>query len=141
MAKFSINENNTKSTLLYTLSCILKMLHPLMPYVTDAIYEYLPSNDENIMISTYPEYNKSLIFNEELKYKSNSVEVTEELIQKRTNTVEKEYVKYRVQMNLEGNKEFLSFRDFAKKKYELENVVEPENLDEIIKEEIKGIKK
>ena len=65
MAKFSIEEENTKSTLLYTLSCILKMLHPFMPYVTDAIYEYLPVKDENIMISSYPTYNKELVFIEE----------------------------------------------------------------------------
>ena len=66
MAKFSIDENNTKSTLLYTLTCILKMLHPFMPYVTDAIYEYLPVKDaENIMISSYPVYDKKQIFKEE----------------------------------------------------------------------------
>ena len=66
MAKFSIYEDNTKSTLLYTLTCILKMLHPFMPYVTDAIYEYLPVKDaENIMISSYPVYDKKQIFKEE----------------------------------------------------------------------------
>ncbi len=66
MAKFSIDENNTKSTLLYTLTCILKMLHPFMPYVTDAIYEYLPIKDaENIMISSYPVFDKKQLFKEE----------------------------------------------------------------------------
>jgi len=65
MAKFNINEIGTKSTLLYTLTCILKMLHPFMPYVTDAIYEYLPIKEENIMISSYPVYNKDLVFNKE----------------------------------------------------------------------------
>ena len=66
MAKFSIEENNTKSTLLYTLTCILKMLHPFMPYVTDAIYEYLPIKDaENIMISSYPVFDKKQLFKEE----------------------------------------------------------------------------
>ena len=65
MAKFSIEEENTKSTLLYTLTCILKMLHPFMPYVTNVIYDYLPVREENIMISTYPLYDKKLIFNKE----------------------------------------------------------------------------
>jgi len=41
------------------------MLHPFMPYVTDAIYEYLPVKEENIMVSTYPIYDKTLVFNEE----------------------------------------------------------------------------
>jgi len=65
MAKFSINEESTKSILLYTLTCILKMLHPFMPYVTDAIYEYLPIKEENIMISSYPVFNKELVFDED----------------------------------------------------------------------------
>ena len=67
MAKFNINDLNTKSTLLYTLTNILKMLHPFMPYVTDAIYEYLPIKDENIMISEYPKYDKNLVFNDSVE--------------------------------------------------------------------------
>ncbi|MBQ8472437.1 MAG: valine--tRNA ligase [Bacilli bacterium] len=64
-AKFSLNENATKSTLYYVIINILKMLHPFMPYVTDEIYDKLPFTDaENIMISNYPTYNKKLI-NEE----------------------------------------------------------------------------
>ena len=63
MAKFSSNSVGTKSTLLYTLSAILKMLHPFMPYVTDAIYNELPIKDsESIMISSYPVVDKKLIF-------------------------------------------------------------------------------
>ncbi len=63
MSKFSSDTLSTKSTLLYTLTAIIKMLHPFMPYVTDAIYEVLPLKDsENIMISNYPTYNKNLVF-------------------------------------------------------------------------------
>ena len=65
MAKFSIESENTKSTLLYTLTCILKMLHPFMPYVTDEIYNQLSVREENVMISTYPTFNKTQIFSEE----------------------------------------------------------------------------
>ena len=37
--------NTTKSVLIYTLSCILEMLHPFMPYVTEEIYtNYLKIN-------------------------------------------------------------------------------------------------
>ncbi len=67
MAKFNLNSSNTLSTLMYTLTCILKMLHPFMPYVTDAIYEMLPIKDENIMISSYPSVKKE--FNFESDYK------------------------------------------------------------------------
>ncbi len=62
MAKYSLNNIETKSTLLYTLSCIVKMLHPFMPYVTDAIYEKMPISKENIMISSYPTVKKEFNF-------------------------------------------------------------------------------
>ncbi len=65
-AKFSLDSKATKSTLYYVICNILKMLHPLMPYVTDEIYDKLPFKDqENIMISKYPIYDKKMIFKEE----------------------------------------------------------------------------
>ena len=66
MSKFSNNTISTKSTLYYTLTGILKMLHPFMPYVTEEIYQKLPFKDsESIMISKYPKYDKTLVFNKE----------------------------------------------------------------------------
>ena len=68
MAKYSIDKESTKSTLCYILTGIMKMLHPFMPFVTEEIYQMLPVKDnESIMISDYPEYDKKLIFNEEEK--------------------------------------------------------------------------
>ena len=65
-AKFSLDDLTTKSVLLKVLTSILKMLHPFMPYVTDEIYNMLPIKEENIMISTYPKFNKKEVFNKEL---------------------------------------------------------------------------
>ena len=67
MAKFDIEKDSTKSVLVYVLTNILKMLHPFMPYVTDEIYSMLPIKDENIMISSYPQYNKNNIYKSEYK--------------------------------------------------------------------------
>ena len=61
LSKVNMN-NTTKSVLLYNLECILKMLHPFMPYVTEEIYMMLPKHDESIMISKYPSYNKEQVF-------------------------------------------------------------------------------
>lgn len=62
LAKGNMN-NTTKSVLLTVLTDILKMLHPFMPYVTEEIYQMLPLKDkESIMISSYPVYNKELVF-------------------------------------------------------------------------------
>ena len=61
LSKVNMNDT-TKSVLLYNLECILKMLHPFMPYVTEEIYMMLPKHDESIMISKYPSYNKEQVF-------------------------------------------------------------------------------
>ncbi len=45
----------TKSTLLYVLTDIMKLLHPFMPFVTDEIYLSLPHEKESICIETWPE--------------------------------------------------------------------------------------
>ena len=64
LAKINMNDT-TKSVLLHTLTAIIKMLHPFMPYVTEEIYGMLPIKDaKSIVISKYPEYNKDLVFEE-----------------------------------------------------------------------------
>ncbi len=67
-AKFNLDSSSTKSVLTYVLTGIIKMLHPFMPFVTEEIYHLLPIKDaDSIMISTYPVYEKNLIFLEERK--------------------------------------------------------------------------
>ncbi len=63
MAKYTIDTTSTKSTLCFILTGILKLLQPFMPYVTDEIYNMLPVKDaEDIMISSYPKYDKKMVF-------------------------------------------------------------------------------
>ena len=66
MAKYSIDDFSTKSTLCFVLLGILKMLHPFMPFVTEEIYQMSPVKDkESIMISDYPLYDEQLVFDKE----------------------------------------------------------------------------
>ena len=102
MAKFSIDTIGTKSTLLYTLTCILKMLHPFMPYVTEEIYGMLPvKQTESIMISTYPKVNKNQIFNNEC----NEVEKQLDFISKFRNTLKENNIfgEYQVKLNFNND--------------------------------------
>ena len=47
------------SVLVYVLRAILKLLHPIIPFITSAIYDELPNKDaENIMIAPFPEPKK-----------------------------------------------------------------------------------
>ena len=67
MSKFS-ETNSTKSTLLYTITCIIKMLHPLMPFVTEEIYSNFEIKDTELLLqSEYPTCNKKQIFKQEAK--------------------------------------------------------------------------
>ena len=73
-AKFSLDKNSTKSTLLFVLTGILKMLHPFMPFVTEEIYSMLPVKEsESIMISSYPVYEEKYIFEKEYELTEKSI--------------------------------------------------------------------
>ena len=75
MSKFTIDLDSTKSTLCFILTNILKLLQPFMPFVTDEIYSRLPVKDStDIMISSYPKYNKNLIFESSLKEVDSQIE-------------------------------------------------------------------
>ena len=41
---------------------ILKLLHPIMPFITEKIYKELYNNDESIMISKWPEFDEKYNF-------------------------------------------------------------------------------
>lgn len=61
----SFDNNATKTVLYQTLADILKLLHPIMPFVTEEIYQMLPGvADESIMISSLPEEANSEIDDE-----------------------------------------------------------------------------
>ena len=75
MAKYSLEKESTKSTLCYVLTGILKMLHPFMPFVTEEIYSMLPiQEEESIMISEYPKFEKKYIFEEEAQAVADQIE-------------------------------------------------------------------
>ena len=55
-------ENKTRKAAQYVLNKVLcdslKLLHPVMPFVTDEIYTKLYNDDDSIMISKWPEYDE-----------------------------------------------------------------------------------
>ena len=74
MSKFS-EENHTKSTLLYVITCIVKMMHPFMPFVTEEIYSNFEIKEADLLLFTkYPEYDKKLSFKKETKHIDNMLE-------------------------------------------------------------------
>jgi len=59
---------STENVLAYVLESVVKLLHPFIPFVTEEIYQALPTKkDESISISKWPEVNPNFDFNDELK--------------------------------------------------------------------------
>ena len=62
-------ECKTRKAAQYTLNKVLgdslKLLHPIMPFVTEEIYTKLYNYDESIMISKWPEYKEEFNFEQE----------------------------------------------------------------------------
>lgn len=62
-------ENPTGKTaqyvLTYVLSHTMQLLHPFMPFITEEIWQHLPHEGESIVISSYPQYDPELVFDDE----------------------------------------------------------------------------
>lgn len=63
-------------TLKTVLEYSLKMLHPIMPFVTEEIYTTLNSSDESIIISNWPQYKEEFNFEKE----ENDIEMLKSII-------------------------------------------------------------
>lgn len=75
------NENcNNKDAVLWTLNKVLvnslKLLHPVMPFISEEIFMKLYHKDESIMIANWPEYKEEWNFDKE----ENEVEQLKEII-------------------------------------------------------------
>lgn len=63
-------EKNTKDTALYTLTVvlenILKLLHPFAPFITEEIWQHLPTTKEDsVIIASWPKYDDKFCFEQE----------------------------------------------------------------------------
>ena len=55
----------TLAVLRYVLIALLKMLHPFMPFITEAVYREIPGTEGTIMLSEWPRYDEKLVFGKE----------------------------------------------------------------------------
>ncbi len=68
LCKARLNDKDSEGNIIaqnvlgFVLTGILKLLHPFMPFITEEIYQALPHTDESIMISKYPEFDATLIY-------------------------------------------------------------------------------
>ena len=53
------------SVLIYTLTNVIKLLHPFMPYITEEIYSYLPNKNDMLINETWPKYSETKSYKNE----------------------------------------------------------------------------
>lgn len=51
----------TRSVLVYVLDQLLRLLHPMMPFITEEIWQHLPVKGKSIAISSWPEENDRFV--------------------------------------------------------------------------------
>ena len=51
----------TRTTLVESFETVLRLLHPLMPFITEEIWQAIPHAGESIMVAPYPSQNTALI--------------------------------------------------------------------------------
>jgi len=54
-----------QQVLVYVMNGILKMLHPVMPFITEEIWQAIPNDSESIMVASWPQYREELDFKAE----------------------------------------------------------------------------
>ena len=66
MTKVSLNDDKyykpgTYFTLLKVLSSVVMMIYPFSPFITEEIYQNLPSHKDSIMLESYPEFEQKFV--------------------------------------------------------------------------------
>jgi len=81
--KSTLIASNTKSVLKFVLGESLKLLHIFMPFITSKIYSEIFASE--LMISAWPEYNKSLDFKIEEKSFDNIIKIIKSVRETKVN--------------------------------------------------------
>lgn len=71
----STDNKTTKSILIHVLDQILRLLHPIMPFVTEEIWQQLLSEEASLVIADYPVVNEAYINEEAVRAMNQLIEV------------------------------------------------------------------
>ena len=56
---------SAQQVLIYVMNQCLKLLHPIMPFITEEIWQAIPNDCESIMVAPWPQYREDLCFQQE----------------------------------------------------------------------------
>ena len=96
---------NTQRVLRYVLDMALRMLHPIMPHITERVWQLIPKNSQfkAIMVADFPQYQEKLSFAQEAK----EMELVFETIKSLRNVRQSFNIAHSLMLNIEirANKE------------------------------------
>ncbi|WP_227936706.1 valine--tRNA ligase [Alkalihalobacillus deserti] len=72
----------TRSVLAYVLDQTMRLLHPMMPFITEEIWQHLPHKGESITVAAWPEKKEELIFGDAVE----DMEILKDIIRSVRNT-------------------------------------------------------
>jgi valyl-tRNA synthetase len=75
-------KKTTRSVLAYVFDHTMRLLHPMMPFITEEIWQHLPHIGESITIAAWPEKNENYIFADAVE----DMELLKEIIRSVRNT-------------------------------------------------------
>lgn len=123
MSKETLNGSNevakatTRSILVYVLDNTLKLLHPMMPFVTEEIWQNIPHTDksDSIVVASYPVFDEQYIDVQANDNMTKLIEVIRSIrnIRSEVNTPLSKPIPVYIQANNEENKQlFESMREY-----------------------------
>jgi valyl-tRNA synthetase len=77
-----VAKKTTRSVLAYVLDQTMRLLHPMMPFITEEIWQHLPHEGESITIASWPQKDESLMFADAVK----DMDLLKEIIRSVRNT-------------------------------------------------------
>lgn len=135
-------KNDGVNILIYVLDKILKLLHPIMPFITEEIYQHLPIKGEALIVSDWPKYKEEFVFEEvfsEIEYSKDIIKAIRNIRsemnipnKKRTNTLyytEDEFSKNAIENNKNHIMQ-LAFSDSIK--FEDKNNIESKDFTNLV---------
>ncbi|MDN6161753.1 MAG: valine--tRNA ligase [Atopostipes sp.] len=137
-------KQSTRSILTYVLDQTLRLLHPIMPFVTEEIWQHLPHEGDSIVVADYPVVREEFKDDEAIKNMDMLIELIKEVrnIRREANRPLSKSVDMIIKANTEADKEvFLLNQSF------IERFCNPETLeintkvtvpDEVMSAVIKG---
>ena len=130
---YSNDENQRKHTismLTYVLTTILKLLHPIIPFITEEIYSKYHKKGDAIMVQDWPSYNRKYIFHKEEKAFEDLIELVTSIRNTRASMNVVPSKKIHIQVLTADNNLFKKFEIYLDKLAGVESVKYLNSADE-----------